>query len=302
MPRISRCRALPAAAALLALTATMSCEEPGKDALAARASGSPSASSGRSSASPSPEPSPSVDLDRAVREALEALPESSGSYAVAVEDVESGESVVHGAKKDSETFDCASIVKVDILAALLLRTQDRDSHLTAEQKRLASAMIRSSDNTAADALWQAIGGAPGLDAANKRLGLEATTGGTNLHWGLTQTTAGDQLALLQAVFGEDSPLSADSREYIRTLMTGVVEGQRWGVSAAAEAETTVALKNGWLPRSATGLWDVNSIGRIESDGRTLLIAVLSDGQPSHRTGIDLVEKVSTTAVRALLGT
>ncbi|WP_254708086.1 serine hydrolase [Streptomyces lunaelactis] len=299
-------RLLPSVMAVLALTGTVSCQVTGKEAVAAEDSGKPPLASAFSQAVPSPSPSspsaaPSpMDTGDTVVKALEALPDGSGSYTIAVEDLDGQDSVVYGA--DAGGYDTASIVKVDILAALLLQAQDRGTSLTAEQKRLASAMIRSSDNAAADALWQTIGGAQGLDAANERLGLTATVAGGSGHWGLTQTTATDQLVLLEAVFGGQSLLTSRSRGYAQSLMTDVVAGQRWGISAAAGAESAVALKNGWLPRTATGLWDVNSIGRITYEGHTLLVAVLSDGQSSQQAGINLVEQVATTAVKALVNT
>lgn len=66
-----------------------------------------------------------------------------------------------------------------------------------------------------------------------------------------------------------------------------------GVSAAGDRW---ALKNGWMPRTTTGLWDINSIGRVRADGRTCLVAVLSDGQPTKESGIALVEAVARAAV------
>lgn len=57
-----------------------------------------------------------------------------------------------------------------------------------------------------------------------------------------------------------------------------------------------ALKNGWMPRSATGLWNINSIGQVTADGRTYLVAVLSGGQPSKEAGVALVESVAKAAV------
>ncbi|MFI1396067.1 serine hydrolase [Streptomyces sp. NPDC020681] len=304
-------RLMPAALVVLALAASVSCQVTGNEAVAAEESGTLSRAWATSPAGPDPRPaSPSAtpaatpsqdDADEAyeaVRKALDALPGSSGSYSIAVKDVEAPDSVVHGAT--AEEFDTASIVKVDILLALLLRAQDNGTSLTTEQRQLATAMIRTSDNDAADALWMTIGGAQGLDAANERLGLTATTAGGSGHWGLTQTTAADQLALLDAVFSEESPLTSRSRDYVESLMSDVVPEQRWGISAAAGSGSTVALKNGWLPRTATGLWDVNSIGRVEYAGRTLLVAVLSDGQPSQGAGIDLVEQVATVAVEALV--
>ena len=44
-------------------------------------------------------------------------------------------------------------------------------------------MIVRSDNDAASALWEAIGGAAGLDAAHGRLGLTGTEGGDGARGG-----------------------------------------------------------------------------------------------------------------------
>ncbi|MFF4754392.1 serine hydrolase [Streptomyces sp. NPDC002514] len=197
-------------------------------------------------------------------------------------------------------YDTASIVKVDILAALLLKAQDAGRALTAQERALAEPMIERSDNDAADALWRRIGLAPGLDAANKRLGLTSTQGGPGFKWGLTRTTASDQIRLLRAVFAPSSGtsagaggLSADSRSYLRTLMSHVVDEQSWGVSAAGSARE---LKNGWLERETTELWDVNSIGLITAGGHPYLVAVLSDGSPTMDEGVSLVERAARTAL------
>ncbi|MGW1105251.1 serine hydrolase [Streptomyces sp. NPDC002540] len=235
---------------------------------------------------------PTVDLDTALAAAVEPLLTDAGEakVSVAVLDTGSGAQAVYG----DGTYDTASIVKVDILAALLLRAQDERRVLTSDERDLAAAMIERSDNAAATALLQAIGGSEALDAANARLGL---TGTTAAHaWGLTSTTATDQLTLLKAVFGTGSELSAASRTYLRRLMGQVVADQQWGVSAAG---SDWALKNGWLPRTATGLWDINSIGEVRADGRTYLVAVLSGGQRTKETGIALVESVAKAAVGVL---
>ncbi|MEV0778299.1 serine hydrolase [Streptomyces sp. NPDC050428] len=240
-------------------------------------------------------------VDSAMRAALDALPASDGRYTVAVEDLNGPAAAVYGG--GTGAYDTASIVKVDILAALLLDAQDRGAPLTAKQEKLAAAMIRSSDNAATNALWKATGGADGLDAANKRLGLTSTRTDQDDHWGLTRTTAADQMVLLEAVLGDaHSPLMAHSRAYMRSLMSTVETDQRWGISAAdgKGSAATPALKNGWLPRSDTGLWDVNSIGRVEYGGHTLLVAVLSDGQPTYSKGVDLVERAAATAVKAFV--
>lgn len=71
-----------------------------------------------------------------------------------------------------------------------------------------------------------------------------------------------------------------------------------GVSAAADGSKW-ALKNGWLARSTTGLWDINSIGRVTVDGHDYLVATLSNGNSTQAKGISLVEATAKAAVSAL---
>ncbi|WP_446039253.1 serine hydrolase [Streptomyces sp. SID1121] len=190
---------------------------------------------------PSPSPPPSPQASRSTARAVvpanrdtllsaklhDTMASTSASLSVAVTDLDDTSRARYGVKA-GRTYDTASIVKVDILATLLLKAQDEHRGLTAAEKSYASSMIRVSDNTATDALWGIIGGGGGLDAANRRLGLKDTTAGAGGLWGLTQTTAPDQLILLSAVFGEESPLTASSRSYARTLMGRIAGGQDWG--------------------------------------------------------------------------
>lgn len=237
---------------------------------------------------------PTVDRDALLAKAMKAVAlENGATVSVAVFDIDSAEGAAYG----EGAFDTASIVKVDILATLLLQAQDADRHLTAAEKTYATAMITNSDNTSASALWDIIGQADGLDAANERFGLTGTSGGDGALWGLTQTTAADQLTLLQQVFGDDSELSEASRTYLQGLMGEIAADQHWGVSAAADG-TRWALKNGWLARSSTGLWDINSIGRVTVDGDEYLVAALSNGNTTKAKGISVVEAAAKAAVAA----
>lgn len=245
---------------------------------------------------------PAVDYDALVAAAVRPVA-GDARLSVAVLDTESGESGAYESTA-GQTFDTASIVKVDILAALLLAAQDEGRELTASERASAATMIENSDNASATRLLQVVGGASALDAANERLGLTGTT--ASHAWGLTRTTAADQVRLLEAVFAPSagtagsplsaSPLSADSRAYVQELMGQVEADQRWGVSAAGGA---ALLKNGWMPRTTTGLWDINSVGRVESGGRTYLVAVVSDGHATQQAGITLVEAAAKAAVGAL---
>lgn len=265
---------------------------------AAPAPETPAASGSRQTETPGSTAPQAVDADSRLAQALApVLQASDGRISVAVQDLDRGTGAAYG----QERFDTASIVKLDILAALLLSAQDAGRELTTEEERRAAVMIRQSDNDAADALWQTIGGRTGLDRANERLGLRDTRAGERGRWGLTQTTAQDQLTLLRAVYGEfggqggTGPLDARSRTYLQTLLGEVIPEQSWGVSAAADGEQ-FELKNGWLPRSTTGRWDVNSIGRLTSDGRDYLVVVLSDGHATFADGVDRVEQAARAAV------
>nr|WP_168507468.1 serine hydrolase [Streptomyces sp. S1D4-11]QIY94810.1 serine hydrolase [Streptomyces sp. S1D4-11] len=272
-----------------------------RGSLVSSPSASPRTSSSASAASsPSQETSvepvtkPTVDRDALLTKAMKAVDlEDGAEVSVAVFDIDSGEGAAYG----EGAFDTASIVKVDILATLLLQAQEADRHLTATEKTYATAMITNSDNVSASALWDIIGQADGLDAANKRFGLTGTSGGDGALWGLTQTTAADQLTLLQQVFGDDSELSEASRTYLQGLMGEIAADQHWGVSAAADG-TQWALKNGWLARSSTGLWDINSIGRVTVDGAEYLVATLSNGNTTKAKGISVVEAAAKAAVAA----
>jgi beta-lactamase class A len=194
----------------------------------------------------------------------------------------------------SRRFATASIIKVDILAALLLQRSKQGASLTAGEKSLAKSMVTVSDNDAASRLFETIGGVQGLKAANQTLGLRETV--PVPAWGETTTTAADQIRLLLTLTGEQSPLPKPARQLVLDLMGDVVDDQAWGVTAAAGTQASgVWVKNGWLPIG--GQWLVNSIGRVAEPSHDWLIAVLSDDHSSMDKGIAAVE----SAARLTLG-
>lgn len=253
------------------------------------------ASTASAPATPVP-PDLAVEAAAALQQTIDAQNSDPARHlAVVVSDLDTGQSAAYGAQDFH--FATASIVKVDILATLLLQESGR---LTDRQRSLASAMIRSSSNGAASTLWRQIGQAQGLAVANAQLGLTATVGGKGGRWGETTTTAADQLQLLRTVFTDQSPLDADSRTYIQSLMGGVVADQDWGVSAADSREgSDYQVKNGWLPWLQGRGWAINSIGSVEHQGRRLLVVALAGGQPSKESGIAVVEQVSRDAAVVL---
>jgi beta-lactamase class A len=204
----------------------------------------------------------------------------------------------------------ASIVKVDILETLLARSGDADSGtgLPATESSLAQQMIEDSDNDAATSLWYASGGPGKIRAFNATAGLRQTSPSRCVQcpgfpwpgWGLTTTTAADQITLLRQLFTPGSLLTRGQRSYVLRLMEHVTPAQRWGVSGGVPLRATVALKNGWLPLNTAGTdWQINSIGWISGRGRDYLIAVLTTGNPTEQYGIDTITGLSAIVWKAM---
>jgi beta-lactamase class A len=238
-----------------------------------------------------------ADHARRVKQLDTALKAVKGEFSVAVHDRRTGQRYVH---RGSVKFDTASIVKVQVLTCLLLKAQDAGRGPTAAEMRLARPMIRLSDNDATTSLYTKLGGKAALTRCNKRLGLTQTV--VNSRWGLTRTTAADQIRLLEELVDTRGPLSASSRKTAFTLMNTVDKAQDWGVPAVARSGEIFTVKNGWDTRTADGgLWAVNTIGRITSkNGKVdVSVAVLTRRNKNMSAGVALAEKIAGLTRRHL---
>lgn len=203
--------------------------------------------------------------------------------------------------RKTERLITASTAKVLILMALLRKTPWKK--LDRATRHDADIMIRYSDNHAADRLWLRIGGATGFTKAAKKYGLRHTSGVAgdcvDLYcWGITRTSAEDQVRLMKALVSGKSPLPAEQRAHVLRLMGKVIDGQDWGVSAGACKGDHVALKNGWLKRVSTKRWAVVTVGLIRGHGHDYAVAVLSEGSPEVGYGIATVEGVVTRILKS----
>lgn len=89
-------------------------------------------------------------------------------------------------------FHTASTVKVGVMTALLL---DNNGQLNDTENELAQAMIENSDNDATSTLFENyIGSKEGLQKVYDEIGMTHTK--VRSEWGLTTTTAADQVKLL----------------------------------------------------------------------------------------------------------
>jgi beta-lactamase class A len=221
-----------------------------------------------------------------------------GATSVAVLDERTGRTLARGA---THGMRCASIVKVLILEAVLLVDQRHSVEPDASQRALATSMIEHSDNDAADALYQWVGGAR-FERLLHPLGLNPsiTLLDPDDQWGLTRTSAMQELLVLGNLVDADSPLTLAHRSWVLRLMRAVESDQRWGVPVVADPDSTAAVKNGWLPLDDDGgLWIVNSIGVVQLHGHRVLMAIMTQHGSDFGSGVRRVQNLAEAMADAL---
>ena len=215
-----------------------------------------------------------------------------GDYDIAVFDSATG-ATTHFSNANT-TYDSASAIKLSILEDTLWQDQQHGiKSLTSNQLNDAIPMIEQSDNDAATDLWTNIGGQRALQAFFQKIGAAQST--ANVHWGLTQTTALDQLKVINQVAYASKVLTPASANQANQLMDQIDSGQRWGIGAGVSAGVAVELKDGWLDDangSGTEGWDVNSIGHVHGDGMDYTIAVLTDNDNTEQDGINTIQSLA----------
>jgi beta-lactamase class A len=217
-----------------------------------------------------------------------------GRVTAAVYNIETGQEFLYKPQYAEKT---ASTIKVDILATALHQAQLAHHPLPAKEAAAAVPMITESDNNAAADLYDDIGGWNAIGPFDKSIDMTRTTPNAQGFFGETFTTAADQITLLKQVTLPGGELSPSSRRYEYELMLHVIPSQRWGITGGLPANARVAIKNGWLPET-TG-WHVNSIGRVQGDGRNYLIAVYTEWDPSWAYGIDSIQRIAAASWKAM---
>jgi hypothetical protein len=154
----------------------------------------------------------------------------------------------------------ASTIKLAMVADLLTRERTGALRLTDADRRQMVAMLRSSDNAAADALWSRYGGTAQVFNANfPRYGMpnvlpQSGFGDVFPSWGYQKATADDFDGLMNYILTGLAP--ADAAAVVAEMQR--VDGkQQWGVWGAGAAMTP-GNKNGWSQEQ--GGWVVNSVG------------------------------------------
>lgn len=231
-----------------------------------------------------------VDINAYAQRLVSRWQQIANSYAmpvsIAVQMADTGE-IISFTNVPGQTFVTASTVKVGILEKL---PHNQGGNLNAAQLATATKMIEVSDNDAATELYHEIGGMGGLNQLYRELGLTSTYCAGR--WGLTTTTATDQLKILHEIFlnPNSAYLNKQGQQTIQYLMARVSPSQNWGISAGS---SNFYIKDGW---NTTDAWNVSSIGYIPGK---YTIAVYTKN-PSFDTCRNFIQGLAT-ATRQIVG-
>lgn len=192
----------------------------------------------------------------------------------------------------------ASTIKLAMVADLLSREQAGALRLTSADREQMIAMLRRSDNDAADALWSRYGGTDNVFNTNfVRYGMKSVSpqsgfGDVYPYWGFQKGTADDFDVLMNYVL---TGLTAANAAGVIAEMQRVDSSQQWGVWGAGPAMTP-GNKNGWSQEE--GGWVVNSVG-FAGPGQRYTLAVMNglDGAGGYDDGVE----TTTELARILLG-
>ncbi|MEU8981427.1 serine hydrolase [Streptomyces sp. NPDC048309] len=226
------------------------------------------------------------------RDIQAALSSRQGTVSVAVRDDETGLTCSLASERQ---YDSASVAKVMIMEGVLRRAQELGRKLTTWELANIRPMITQSDNDSALRLWTDLGHAY-LNRLLTRVGTTGTVLGPNGYWGLTRTTAADQMRFLDVLTNARSFLT--SRADGLKLMSEVRSDQRWGVTSGMPTGLTAHIKNGWLPRATHG-WRVHSVGAFTGSARTYHIVVLTHDNPTMAYGVRTIERIAQAVHRGL---
>jgi hypothetical protein len=185
----------------------------------------------------------------------------------------------------------ASLVKAMLLVAYLDRLSAEGRPLTAADLALLDPMIRVSDNASATAAYWRAGGDPALNGLARRAGMRNFD--VFGHWETAQLTAADQARFFAHLHGLTP---RRYWPYAHKLLSSVVSWQSWGIPEVSRPRWRTLFKGGWR-----GTWRgelVHQAARLERGSRTMAIAILTDGNPSHAYGRTTVRGIAARLLPA----
>ncbi|MFD6356025.1 serine hydrolase [Nocardia tengchongensis] len=178
-------------------------------------------------------------------------------------------------------FWTASTIKLAIAEDLLNRARVGAIALGPDDRALMESMLATSNDNAADILWNKFAGFDRMSfnnafRANGMVGLTPLPPTTSIEqlkifpdWGFQQCSPADLDRLMDNILTRMHP---DDRAYLLDRMRHVDTNQHWGVWGAGAAMNP-GLKNGWSDEQ--GGWVVNSVG-FAGPGERYTLAIMTE--------------------------
>lgn len=170
----------------------------------------------------------------------------------------------------------ASTIKLAMTVDLFRRDREGAISLGDEDRSLIRAMLHSSDDDAADALWKRYSGADhqAFNASFPSYGLTSLVpqrgySSTFPYWGFQKCTADDLDRLMSYVLNR---LPAADRGYVVDEMRSVGPEQQWGVWGAGPSADP-GNKDGWSEEA--GGWVMNTVGFV-GPGERFTLSVMNN--------------------------
>jgi beta-lactamase class A len=196
----------------------------------------------------------------------------------------------------SQQFPMASSMKIPILLTMISQVEKQNRPLTESETQQLKAMIESSDNDAAESLYQEVGTASGVMNFLNSHGLSGIVPDPNT-WG-TSTASSQAMVHLLSALSAGELLSATGTAYALSLMQNVTPDQRFGVGDTAPRGSIVSMKNGWLLLDQG--WAVNSSGIVQTPGITYIVSVYTMRGTSQEGSMRMIGTIYRQIVTALV--
>ena len=202
---------------------------------------------------------------------------------------------VGSANSDTDRTNSESSIKAWIAADYLRVVQAEGRAVTAAERADIAAMVRSSDNAAAQRLYGALGGDAILRHLRSVCGVTVSTA-TPGYWSLTQITAVDATRIFACVL-RTAPAYPGGNDLLTDLRS-VDPDDAFGIKAGLPPTETVSLKNGWMPHSSTtGKWNVNCVAAWDDYVLAVLTRYPVDRPLTY--GADVCRDVTAAVVERL---
>jgi hypothetical protein len=183
------------------------------------------------------------------------------------------------------------VVKAMLLVAYLRRLNAiGQPRVDSNSNSFLYPMIHVSDNNAASRCYSIIGNSGLYDIAGLAHMTDFSIGGD---WGTALLSTADQARFF---FEMDSLIPREFVGYARFLLSTIERSQSWAIPAVARPlGYEVFFKDGSEP---TGLGQlVHQVARLEGHGKTFSMAVMTDGDPTMRYGIDTIAGLTAALLR-----